>query len=69
MDELTALLFELDNNQIEDFIIDTIRDPKSLAEGAMKRRQQERKEKLQSKPADAPERIQSLSAGFAKGGF
>jgi hypothetical protein len=50
-------------------LIDTIRDPKSLAEGAMKRRQQERKEKLQSKPADAPERIQSLSAGFAKGGF
>ena len=49
--------------------IDTIRDPKSLAEGAMKRRQQERREKLQSKPADAPERIQSLSAGFAKGGF
>jgi hypothetical protein len=49
--------------------IDTIRDPKSLAEGAMNRRQQERKEKLQSKPADAPERRQSLSVGFAEGGF
>ena len=49
--------------------IDTIRDPKSLAEGAMNRRQLERKEKLRSKPADAPERSNALSVGFAEGGM
>lgn len=49
--------------------IDTARDPRSLAEGAMRRRQQERKEKLQMKPASAPERSNKLSVGFAEGGF
>lgn len=49
--------------------IDTIRDPKSLAEGAMNIRQLERREQLQRKPADAPERSNALSVGFSEGGF
>lgn len=55
--------------EVVNMIIDTARDPLSLAEGAMNRRQLERAEKIRGMPAEAPQRSNALSVGFAEGGF